>query len=468
MEKTRGDIIRIAKEIGVKKGYRLDNPEDWYGGISTKDWELANVIYSSQIQKFKTLNNIIRACFPDYEFLEWKFKLLSKGFWKKKENQISYLNWLADIKNWHTPEDWYGITGDIFFENYGGPFLKRRTLMDVLKIVYPDYNFDYTKLVVIPNGYWNDFEVLKKFLLPKCEALGRMMNTREVLMFKGLEPAIQQHGGLIKVGEKLGFKMESKYKTLSKNIVGSTYEVIVDNFLFLNNIDFTYNQKITKNLNYRYDFKINDICFEIWGLQNSYYNEKRKLKEKIYHSKNIKLISFEKEFFLKSVFIINDELKKICINNKIKMTNFYEENIGKISNFEYYGKDSVIKELREEYEKLKTDVFPNLNWWKDNGFYVHITYLQRNHLFSYDIEKEVSLKEPKYKPLIYWADLENVKNVILPIIQKIGKFPTTEYLINNGGRNLLRGINKYQNGITKLSIKLGYKPNKNISKSKNI
>ena len=340
--------------------------------------------------------------------------------------------------------------------------------MDVLKIVYPDYNFDYTKLVVIPNGYWNDFEVLKKFLLPKCEALGRMMNTREVLMFKGLEPAIQQHGGLIKVGEKLGFKMESKYKTLSKNIVGSTYEVIVDNFLFLNNIDFTYNQKITKNLNYRYDFKINDICFEIWGLQNSYYNEKRKLKEKIYHSKNIKLISFEKEFFLKSVFIINDELKKICINNKIKMTNFYEENIGKISNFEYYGKDSVIKELREEYEKLKTDVFPNLNWWKDNGFYVHITYLQRNHLFSYDIEKEVSLKEPKYKPLIYWADLENVKNVILPIIQKIGKFPTTEYLINNGGRNLLRGINKYQNGITKLSIKLGYKPNKNISKSKNI
>ena len=116
MEKTRGDIIRIAKEIGVKKGYRLDNPEDWYGGISTKDWELANVIYSSQIQKFKTLNNIIRACFPDYEFLEWKFKLLSKGFWKKKENQISYLNWLADIKNWHTPEDWYGITGDIFLK----------------------------------------------------------------------------------------------------------------------------------------------------------------------------------------------------------------------------------------------------------------------------------------------------------------------------------------------------------------
>lgn len=48
------------------------------------------------------------------------------------------------------------------------------------------------------NGYWNDFETLKEFLLPKCNELGRMLTTREVLKIKGLNHAIKLHGELLK------------------------------------------------------------------------------------------------------------------------------------------------------------------------------------------------------------------------------------------------------------------------------
>jgi hypothetical protein len=146
-----------------------------------------------------------------------------------------------------------------------------------------------------PSGYWDDFEVLKKFLLPKCEAIGRMLITSEVEKFQGITHALQKHGGLIEVGKKLGFNPTIQYQTLSGDIVKSTYEVVLDNFLFLNNIEFCYENKIIEDERFMYDFKVGDIYIEIWGYGGKYYNEKRKIKEKLYKDNNLTIISLEDE-----------------------------------------------------------------------------------------------------------------------------------------------------------------------------
>lgn len=320
------------------------------------------------------------------------------------------------------------------------------------------------------NGYWNDFETLKEFLLPKCNELGRMLTTREVLKIKGLNHAIKLHGGIIKVSNKLNINASYGFKTLSGNIVKSSYEVILDNFLFLNNIEYEYEGKILDNYNYLFDFKIKDYFIEIWGYRkseshkiNKEYSESRIKKEQLYNSENIKLISFNYDFFTRNIKEICDDLENVFKTNHVKSSNFYAGDLSKISYFENFGKEEVLKELVDYFYKQDIDIFPSKKWWKENGFQKHISFLDNHKITISYILKKFNIKESNINKPNKFKNWEETKRELQKIHSYIGDFPTQKYLIDNNNGSLVKAIYKYHGGLSNIALRMGFsvenKPN---------
>src|ERR1035437_1143295 len=139
---TKEEVIEIAKQIGYDKGYKT--PEDFYGGITYDDLR-GNIKNINKIipNYFYNINNLIRKCFPEFEFLEWKFKKPKRGFWKDKKNIQEYLIWLekeqtginGNLDNWHS------ITSDVIKKNYGSFFIENYLIINFFQILYFDFKY---------------------------------------------------------------------------------------------------------------------------------------------------------------------------------------------------------------------------------------------------------------------------------------------------------------------------------------
>ena len=453
LKMTKEEIIEIVKQIGIGKGYRIICPEDWYGGITYRELLVNIKNIDEYIKKyFISQNNIIKCIFPEYEFLEWKFKHTTKGFWNNKYNKIFYLKWLENELGWSKPEDWYAINQDAFKKHYGMKLLEHCTIQKSIKLLYPNYNFDFHKFNTNFPYYWDDFENLRIKLLPIYHRLNRMPTQKELSKYKGLKHAVFKHGGIKKVAEKLNIQISSSYKTLSGHLVSSTYEVIIDNFLFLNNIDFDYERKIVRDKNYLYDFKVDDIFIEIWGYNSDRYKKRRLLKEKLYNENNLKLISIEGDLFIKNdLKKINEELILIMKNNNIKNKNFFLDYL-KLNVFSSFNQDVIIEEMKAECLKKKFTEMPTIIWWRENGFSKHICFFERKKT---QIELAIILDlQPNRKPLNYWKDWENVKNELAKLCSKPNYLPSRENLKSSGNMSIEYAILKH-GGRAVVASKLG-------------
>ena len=56
---------------------------------------------------------LITIAFPNYNWLPWKFKHTSKGYWNDENNIKEYMNWLSDKLNIKTMEDWYNVSCEV-------------------------------------------------------------------------------------------------------------------------------------------------------------------------------------------------------------------------------------------------------------------------------------------------------------------------------------------------------------------
>lgn len=308
------------------------------------------------------------------------------------------------------------------------------------------------------NGYWKDFNTLKEFLLPICNNFGRMITYRETLQIKGLNHAIGLHGGMQEVAKKLGFNLNYGFKTLSGNFVKSSYEVILDNFLFLNEIEYVYEDKILNGCNYLFDFKVKDFFIEIWGYRryelseiNAKYEKRRKKKEGVYKLQGLKLISLDYHFFNRNINFIYDDLKNIFKKNTIKTNDFYSGDLNMLMYFENYGKDEIINEMIDAFYKLKVSKFPSKSWWKENGFKKHISFLDNNNItISYILEK-FDIKESNMNIPNKFKDINETTKEIENIYEKTKKFPTQEYLKNNNP-SLLKAIYRYHKNLSNVAL----------------
>lgn len=169
------------------------------------------------------------------------------------------------------------------------------------------------------SGHWDNLKNIEQAILYLYEKYGRIP--------KGKELAELGYGSLSQHIKRLDASFLEKYnyfatsnliKTKDGHYVRSNYELLLDNYFFINNISHQTEQVILKDgkRKFKFDFKINllgkDIYFEIWGYtkeRNKFeerYQIKRCEKEKLYHQSNLNLIGINSDIFEMSFNLIYD------------------------------------------------------------------------------------------------------------------------------------------------------------------
>jgi len=231
-----------------------------------------------------------------------------------------------------------------------------------------------------PSGYWVKWDNVERELKYIYNLLNRFPTKKDFigLGYERLYNGLKYHGSISVVAEKMGYsyKRQNQYITLDGDFVLSIYEVLFDNFLYLNNIKHTTNKVINTNTKYRYDFLINcndiDYYIEIWGLSNANstrskkYDKKRIKKETFYKKHNLTLLSVEPNIFDGDYFNIYDNIKNLFITNNIKTNNFYE------------SKDYIDLFMAEiySYDRLQIELKPYIQYY--DGFMPTASFLTKH------------------------------------------------------------------------------------------
>jgi len=177
---------------------------------------------------------------------------------------------------------------------------------------------------------------------------------------------IKQYGGYKKLVEEAELNIKNMYKSRDGHILSSYYEWLFDEYLALNNIPHETEGFICKDSKCRYDFKINDVYVEIWGIDlagSKFYNnycKRREIKELIYKNLNLKLISIEGKDFQKSSeelqIYFKEKLLAYGIESSDKQIEYPIFNNRKIG---YWTEETILKELKEIINEIGD--FPTFN-----------------------------------------------------------------------------------------------------------
>ena len=153
-----------AKWLAIQLGYKCE--EDWYK-ITVKQIQdnygrglLGGYYDDSPIQ-------FIRKIFPEYEWLEWKFKTCPRGFWQIIENRKRYMDWLGNKLGYDKQEDWYRITGKQIHDNYGGGLLVGYyydSPSQLINTMFPEYEWLEWKFKCCSKGFWENIENQKRYM----------------------------------------------------------------------------------------------------------------------------------------------------------------------------------------------------------------------------------------------------------------------------------------------------------------
>jgi len=109
--------------------------------------------------------NILTSLYPEYDWLEWEFKFTSRYYWKKKENQKKYMDWLIKKLGYTDKEQWYNITQRIIDNNNGGAMINEYngSPIQLLNTLYPEYEWLEWKFKHTSNHYWKKKLNRKKY-----------------------------------------------------------------------------------------------------------------------------------------------------------------------------------------------------------------------------------------------------------------------------------------------------------------
>ncbi len=143
--KSRDDFYNLTTNDVVENGGRGLLPI--YGGSHTK---------------------AVMRCFPEYDWVEWRFKHVPQRFWSDPKNVVRYLRWLGKHLGFRKPQDWYQVTTKSFSENGGAGLLSLRfngSAIRATKHLFPHFEWHEWKFLVCPNGFWKDKCNRKRYLV---------------------------------------------------------------------------------------------------------------------------------------------------------------------------------------------------------------------------------------------------------------------------------------------------------------
>jgi hypothetical protein len=301
-----------------------------------------------------------------------------------------------------------------------------------------------------PKGFWKSEENLEKEVLELVAANNGLFPTLAMVESKcgnGGKKAVLAQGGIYKLAKKMGFfyfvpNAKGGILTSDGHYVLSSYEFLLDEFLYSRGIEHEVNGIIHCDYKYKFDFKIDNVYFEIWGFEKNRkhprcvkYAKKRKIKENLYKKLGLQLIGIECDVFRQPVEAIFQHFESICKTFKWNTTQLREPDLKG-----YFEKCTLWTEskIKYEFEEIikKTGTFPKskeLKMLNKGGLLDAAT--RKGGLTKFAIMLGFE-KKPKVKK---WSE----ELLLETLLKNFKEFPTNNQLLKSPHKNLSQQIVRF-------------------------
>lgn len=158
----------LARQLGIRR------PEDWYQ-VTNRDFT-RHKGGAFLLHYDSTISKAVMAYLPEYDWKEWLFRKIPKGFWNDRRNRRRYVQWLGRKLGITRMDQWYAVTRHHIEGNHGNNLLKRfdGSPYQLLKDVYPRYDWKEWMFARVPYGFWRKRENRRRYM----EWLGKRLRYR--------------------------------------------------------------------------------------------------------------------------------------------------------------------------------------------------------------------------------------------------------------------------------------------------
>jgi hypothetical protein len=150
----------------IAEKYKVDRNEDWY---EVCEYEACEWIGRSPINTHYAGSHVIALIkiYSDSEWHPWRFQRTFHGYWNSMENRRKYFDWLEDLWNMNSKDEWYDVFESRVSTNHGNGLLWEYysgSLSLAIMDVYPEYPWQPWKFQRSPRGFWDNDTNLKEIL----------------------------------------------------------------------------------------------------------------------------------------------------------------------------------------------------------------------------------------------------------------------------------------------------------------
>jgi len=296
------------------------------------------------------------------------------------------------------------------------------------------YGYD---LLEKPKNYWNDVRNIRSYLDKYFPVLlsAKQCPTIEMMIATGEYPSfIYKHGGIGGVCKKLNLKPMAGYLARDGHLVRSFFELLLDEYLYSRDLEHAPEIQPFKNETYRCDQKVCNHYVELWGFRTKKYEERRKLKEKLYHENNFKLIGLNPSVFInKTIKQVETELDSIFKENGFSIIRKRPYSMKAITEqVNYPWSEELVIEHIEKY-RAQLGEFPTQKTLRTIGM---SALAHRIHEFGGFRYFRKILKESQWSPDHMWSE-DMIVNRLKQLCKEFGRFPK-DHELSSDLKNAIR------------------------------
>ena len=158
LDNQRKLMDSISNQLNIKskndwKKITLQQFQDMYGSYEI-------------LKRYSSIFDALKSIYPDenWNFFEITNKI-PISYWNSIDNQREFFNYLSNQLNIHSLDQWYSIPLQSI-RKFGGSNLlaSQGKIYDILKNVYPDFNWKIYLFIPIPNECFSDIQIHKDYL----------------------------------------------------------------------------------------------------------------------------------------------------------------------------------------------------------------------------------------------------------------------------------------------------------------
>jgi len=161
--KDEKNLFNLAKLL--EKRFNIvgaHNLHKWYDIAITNQVQQEG--FKHVIQQYGGLVSFLKFVYPEHKWQSWRFPAVKAGYWKDMDNLTSFIKDMEQDLNIHKKEDWYLVTA-AKVETMGGKhaLTEHGGVVQILKKIYPEHAWQEWKWEVVPRGFWDVDENVKRF-----------------------------------------------------------------------------------------------------------------------------------------------------------------------------------------------------------------------------------------------------------------------------------------------------------------